>query len=393
MSQPLAGVKVLDFTRVYSGPYATLLLADMGASVIKVEHPDLGDDSRTFGPFIADRSGYFETLNRGKQSIAVNYRHPAGQALLRRLIPYVDVVIENFRPGQMQRYGLSYDEVSPTYPGLIYISISGYGQFGPLAQSGCYDVVAQAVSGLMSLTGLPDLPLKTGPAIADAIAGLTAAVGLLGALYQRSRTGAGAYIDVAMVDSVFAVLENALANYSVTGKAPERQGNTDQALAPFDAYMTEDGWIVIGVGNNRLWHKLADLISPTLREDLRFETNVGRVQHYQVLQPIIRAWCQGRSTAEALSSLHTVGIPAGEIRAIEELATDAQLEARGMLQHITYETGESLLVPGSPIHISGREHPSARRAPKLGEHTLAVFQQAGVLDANLGDLIANRIIA
>ncbi|MDX2137796.1 MAG: CoA transferase [Chloroflexota bacterium] len=393
MSRPLDGVIVLDFTRVYSGPYTTLLLADMGAQVIKVEHPAHGDDSRAFGPFIAGTSGYFETLNRGKRSIAVDYRHADGQALLRRLVPQVDVVVENFRPGQMARYGLGYDDLKALHPALVYVSISGYGQFGPDAHLGCYDVVAQAVSGLMSLTGLPELPLKTGPAIADAITGLTAAVGLLGALYQRSRTEQGAFVDVAMVDSVFAVLENALAEYSVSNQRPTRQGNSDSALAPFDAFATREGWLVIGVGNDRLWQALATLVDPALLDDARFETNAGRVQHYGALRPTLAAWCSARTTQDTLTLLHAAGVPSGAVRSIDELTTDAHLEARGMLQRLTLAADETLLVPGSPLHISDSERPPAQRAPHLGEHTGAILMQMASMKADEMAMLAARGIA
>ena len=246
---PLDGLTVLDFTRVYSGPYATLRLCDLGATVIKIEHPNGGDDSRAFGPFIAGTSGYFETLNRGKQSVAIDYRSGEGQQLLRQLAAQADVLIENFRPGHMLRYGLDCATLRLSNPRLIYVSITG---FGPEVDLGCYDIVAQAMSGLMSLTGLPDQPIKTGPAIADAISGLTAATGLLAALYQRERTGLGAYVEVAMVEAVFACLENALADFAVTRHVPVRRGNTDQVIAPFDSFCTADGWIVIGAGNDRL---------------------------------------------------------------------------------------------------------------------------------------------
>src|SRR5512140_1621135 len=216
-SLPLDGVTVLDFTRVYSGPCATLRLSDLGADVIKIEHPNGGDDSRAFGPFIADTSGYFETLNRGKRSVAIDYRTSAGQAVLRQLSGRADVLVENFRPGQMKRYGLDYAALSVIYPRLIYVSITG---FGCDTDQGCYDIVAQATSGLMSLTGFPDQPIKAGPAIADAISGLTAANGLLAALFRRERTGQGAHVEVAMVDAVFACLENVLADFDVTRQVP-----------------------------------------------------------------------------------------------------------------------------------------------------------------------------
>lgn len=383
---PLTGLTVLDFTRVYSGPYATLMLSDMGAEVIKVEHPDGGDDSRQFGPFIGGTSGYFETLNRGKKSVALDYRSPEGQAVLRDVVASVDVVIENFRPGQMAKYGLGYPALSAINPSLIYVSISGHGQTGASAAQGCYDVVAQAMSGLMSLTGLPELPIKTGPAIADAISGLTAAVALLGALWRRERTGEGAYIDIAMVESVFACLENALAVTSATGNAPVRNANADPVIAPFDVYPTRDGWVAIGVGNDRLWQSFAALLDADcageglhLAGNPRFATNADRVQNYDaLLRPIIARWCEEQESASLVKRLHGAGIPAGAVRTMEELARDPQLELRGMLAAIPLDEGETLIVPGSPIHVAGVEKPLIRRAPRLGEHTAGILSRFAV---------------
>ena len=371
--RPLHGIKILDFTRVYSGPYATRLLADLGGDVLKVEHPQYGDDSRAFGPFIDGFSGYFETLNRGKRSIAIDYRVEAGQQLLRQIATRVDVLIENFRPGQMRRYHLDYETLAALNPGLVYVSISGFGQTGPDAEQGCYDIVAQAMSGLMSLTGWPDQPLKTGPAIADAISGLTAVTGLLAALVGRARTGCGAHLDVAMVDAVFACLENGLVDYAVTRQVPRRRGNADSVIAPFDSFRTLDGWIVIGAGNDRLWQALAQVIDPALAIDARFTTNADRVQNYWALQPILEKWCAARETQAALVSLHAAGVPAGPVLSIDELACDPRLEARGMLARLTLASGTPITVPGSPILIAGVESATIRRGPHLGEHTRTVL--------------------
>jgi len=376
MSRPLDGLIVLDFTRVFSGPFTTLMLSDMGARVLKVEHPDGGDDSRQFGPFSGGTSGYFETVNRGKQSLTLDYRCGAGQAVLRELSRSVDVVVENFRPGQMARYGLDYATLSQSNPRLVYASISGFGQDSPYRERGCYDIVAQAMSGLMSLTGTPDSPMKTGPSLADAISGLTAATGLLAALWSAERTGRGAHVDIAMVDAVFACLENTLSEYSVTQTVPTRTGNADTVLAPFDSFKTADSWLVIGVGNDRLWGRLARLLS--LEDDSRFLTNHGRVEHYDALQPMIQTWCEGQTTSALLSCLHAEGIPAGAIRDIEDLSHDAHFEARGMLMPLVLSEGSQLIVPGSAFHISGAERPHPVRAPRLGEHTESILREFGV---------------
>lgn len=369
---PLSGVTVLDFTRVYSGPHATLRLCDLGAEIIKIEHPAGGDDSRAFGPFVANTSGYFETLNRGKRSVAIDYRRPAGQVLLRQLAGQVDVMIENFRPGQMKRYGLDYASLRAAHPRLIYVSITG---FGCDIDHGCYDIVAQAMSGLMSLTGTPDQPIKTGPALADAISGLTALNGLLAALFQRERTGQGAHVEVAMIDAVFACLESALATYDVTKQVPGRRGNTDQVIAPFDCFPTADGWLVIAAGNDRLWLSLARLIDEALTVDPRFATNARRVENSAALQAILAGWCQSRSTQTLLDGLHAAGVPAGPVRTIDELAIDPRLEARGMLAQIDLADGLRLKVPGSPIRFADTVARSMQRGPRLGEHTRPILME------------------
>ncbi len=393
MSRPLAGLTVLDFTRVFSGPYATLLLADLGARVIKVEHPAHGDDSRAYGPFIAGTSGYFETLNRGKESIAVDDRSAAGQAVLRRLIGRVDVLVENFRPGRLAQVGLGYTDAARLNPGLVYVSVSGFGQTGPLSANGCYDIVAQGYGGLMGLTGTPEQPIKTGPAVADAISGLTAAVGLLAALWRRERTGQGAHIDVGMVDALFAVLENTLAGYDITGTVPPRAGNADAVLAPFGSYRAADGWLVIGVGNDRLWRALAARIDPALADDPCFATNADRVRHADRLREILETWCSVRTVDAVLAELHAVGVPAGPVRDIAELACDPHLEARGMLARIVLSDGTPLRVPGSPIHVDGQP-PAMRRGPRLGEHTRAVLgEMAGMDEGEVERLVGAGVVA
>ena len=393
MSGPLAGLTVLDFTRVFSGPYATLLLADLGARVIKVEHPARGDDSRAFGPFVAGTSGYFESLNRGKESIAVDDSSAAGKAVLRRLVGHVDVLVENFRPGRMARLGLGYPDAAQWNPGLVYVSLSGFGQTGPLSANGCYDIVAQGYGGLMGLTGTPEVPVKTGPAVADAISGLTAAVGLVAALWRRERTGRGAYIDVGMVDALFAVLENTLAGYDITGTVPPRAGNADAVLAPFGSYRAADGWLVIGVGNDRLWRALAARIDPALADDPCFATNADRVRHADRLREILETWCSVRTVDAVLAELHAVGVPAGPVRDIAELACDPHLEARGMLARIVLSDGTPLRVPGSPIHVDGQP-PAMRRGPRLGEHTRAVLgEMAGMDEGEVERLVGGGVVA
>ncbi len=376
MTRLLDGLTVLDFTRVYSGPYATLLLADLGARVIKVEHPDGGDDSRSFGPLLGKTSGYFEMLNRGKESVALDFRQPESQAILQRMAARVDVLIENARPGVMTRYGLDYATLQADCPHLVYASISGFGQNGPDSQLPCYDIVAQACGGLMSLTGPSDQPMKTGPAIADAIAGLTAATGLLAALWRQAHTGQGAYIDVSMVEALFACLENALVTYSATGKVPSRQGNIDNVIAPFDSFEAMDGMIVIGVGSDQLWDRLARLVGNGLAANKRFATNEGRLAHYDELRPLLAEWCADQPAADLLDDLQTAGIPSGLVRSIDDLASDPHLEARGMLAHLRLDNGTSLMVPGSPIHVDDTR-PPIRRAPRLGEHTEAILHEFG----------------
>ncbi len=299
-----------------------------------------------------------------------------------------------FKPGQMARYGLDYETLEKTCPRLVYASISGFGQTGPQASHGCYDIIAQAMGGLMSVTGTPELPTKTGPAIADAISGLTAATGLLAALWGRERTGRGAHVNVAMVDALFACLENVLVTYDVTGQVPPRQGNTDAVLAPFDSFCTADGWVVIGIGNERLWRALAGLIDPGLVDDARFASNQKRVQNYDALRSILDRWCHEQTTDAVLARLHAAGIPSGPIRSIDELACDPHLEARGMLARVKLESGAWITVPGPPIQITGAAPPPIVRGPLLGEHTRAVLDEfLGLKDAELEHLSTMRVIS
>jgi crotonobetainyl-CoA:carnitine CoA-transferase CaiB-like acyl-CoA transferase len=311
--------------------------------------------------------------------------------LLRELAGQADVLIENFRPGQMKRYGLDYAALSAIQPRLIYVSITG---FGCDSTAGCYDIVAQAMSGLMSLTGFPDQPIKTGPAIADAISGLTAANGLLAALFRRERTGQGAHVEVAMIDAVFACLENALADFDVTQQVPLRCGNTDRVVAPFDCFRTADGWIVIAAGNDRLWRSLAGLIDEALIVDPCFATNLCRVENNTALHLILAAWCQARSTQALLAELHAAGVPAGPVRTIAELAIDPRLEAHGMLASIEVAEGVRLKVPGSPIQFEDVGVQSTQRGPRLGEHTRSILSDWLALSAaEMDRLQAEGVIA
>ena len=373
---PLAGIRVLDLTRVLAGPYCTMLLADMGAEVIKIEMPGTGDDSRAFGPMLPAGGGsaYFMSVNRGKKSVTVNLKKPSGQGLVRRLASQCDVLVENFRPGTMDKYGLSYDALRKINPSLVYASLSGYGQYGPDSQKPAYDVIIQARSGLLSITGHPGGdPVKVGASIADITTGMYGAMSILGALRHRERTGEGQRIDVAMLDSLVSVLENALVRYTVGGEVPGALGCRHPSITPFDMYRATDGYVVVAIGNQSLWEKFCDLVGKKeWKVDQRFASNEARTQNVAALQGLLNELFGTNSTAHWLSMLTAFGIPCGPVNNVAQVAADPQLLAREALLNFAGPTKE-FLTPGTPMKLSRSPLTPATTAPRLGEHTEAVL--------------------
>lgn len=364
---PLAGLRVLDLTRVLAGPYATMILADLGATVVKVERPGTGDDARHIGPFVDGISAYFASVNRGKRSIALDLREPADREIFERLVGWADVLVENFRPGTMARLGYGYEDLAPAHPRLVYASVSGFGHTGPLAGRPAYDVIAQGMGGIMSITGHPDgPPTRVGTSIGDLTAGLFAVIGILAAVAERDRTGRGTFVDVAMLDAQVAILENAVARWAATGVAPGRVGNRHPSITPFGAFATADGHLVLAAGNDTLFATLCEALGrPGLATDPRYRTNRDRTAHVDSLTGEIESVLRTAPTATWLERLERAGIPCGPVNDVAALAATEQVSARRML--VRSPVGERwLTMAGNPVKLAGHPDPEVRPpAPTL----------------------------
>ena len=395
MSGALSGVTVIDFTRVLSGPYCTMALSDLGARVIKVEHPVRGDDTRHWGPpFIGKESAYFLSINRNKESVTLDFKRPEGQAILERLLARADVLVENFRPGTLDDVGLGADAVLSRYPRLVYCSVSGYGQTGPRREEAGYDAVMQAEGGLMSITGEADGPsLRLGVAITDIVSGLFAAQGILAALVARERTGSGQHVDIGMLDATAALLTYQAGNFFTTGEAPGRLGNRHPTIVPYECFATADGEFVIAGGNDAIWKRLcAALDLPGLADDERFRTNAGRVAHYDELRPQLARELAKRTRAEWAARLNAVGVPCGSVRSISEVLADPQLEARQMVAEVQHPTVGSTRVIGSPVKLSATPSSVRTAPPMLGQHTETVLHELGYTGVDIQNLKTSGVI-
>jgi CoA:oxalate CoA-transferase len=361
---PLAGLVVVDLTRVLAGPYCTLLLADLGARVIKIERPGGGDDARHVGPFVAGRSAYFLSLNRGKESLALDLREPADRAVFERLLARADVLVENFRPGVMERLGYGAEELRARFPRLVAASVSGFGKTGPLADRPAYDLVVQAMGGIMSITGAEGGgPTRVGTSIGDLAAGLFTAVGVLAALRHRDATGAATPIDVAMLDCQVALLENAIARLAATGETPAPIGNRHPSITPFEAYPTADGHVVVAAGNDALFRRLAETVgAPELAVDARFATNAARCEHVAPLREALGAALRRAPTADWLARLQDAGIPCGPIHDVAEVMAHPQVRARNMIVDVVDPELGAFPVAGNPIKSTAFADPPTRPA-------------------------------
>ena len=380
MPGPLQGTTVIDFTRVLSGPYCTMVLADLGARVIKIEHPVRGDDTRHWGPpFVATESAYFLSINRNKESLTLDFKQPEGQAILDRLLATADVLVENFRPGTLEAASLGPATLTERFPRLIYCSISGYGQTGPRRNEPGYDAVMQAEGGLMSITGERDgPPYRLGVAITDIVSGLFAAQGVLAALVARERTGRGQQVDIGMLDATAALLTYQAGNYFVSGEVPARMGNRHPTIVPYESFETADGDLVIAGGNDEIWRSLCRAMElDHVAEDPKFKTNRDRVQHYEELRPLLDRTLRGRSRAEWVQRLAAAGVPCGSVREISEVLDDPQIAARQMVAELEHPTVGRARVIASPVKLS-ETPPSVRTPPPvLGQHTDIVLEELG----------------
>jgi len=372
----LLGIRVLDLSRVLAGPFLTMLLADMGAEIIKLEIPGRGDDAREFPPFLNGQSMYYVNLNRGKKSITLNLKHPEGKRVFIELVKRSDVLLENFRPGTMERLGLSYDDLKKVNPRLVYASISGFGQTGPYRKRPGYDIIGQAMGGLMSITGWPDSPpTRAGTAIGDRLSALYTCIGVLGALQVREKTGEGQSVDVALVDSVYASLENIPQKVFVEGEVPGRIGNRYEFIYPYDSFEARDGWVIIGIANDAIWRRFQEASGLEELDDPRFDTNPSRVDHYEPIREAIRGWVSKRSVDDVVSTLNESGVPSCPIYDLKQASEDPHIGgARRMtVERLQPGLGQVTLL-GNPIKMSATDPGPRGPAPELGGDTDSVLE-------------------
>ena len=388
-SGPLSGLVVIDLTRVLAGPYCTMMLADLGARVIKVEMPERGDDARQIGPFVEDGdetvSAYFFSVNRNKESIALDLRRAEDCAIFDRLLAGADILVENFTPGTLAKLGYPWERLHRLHPRLVLGSISGFGQNGPYRELPAYDMVVQAMGGVLSLTGHEGgVPTRVGVSIGDLAAGMFGAIGIQAAVIERMRTGVGKHVDVAMLDSQVALLENALARLQVEGQTPAPIGSRHPSITPFGLFGASDGQIVLAAGNEEMFVRLCDAIGVAgVHDDPRFATNATRCEHHAELKGLIDAALAGKPVAHWLAHLRTLGIPCGSLNTVDDVMRDPQIIARGMLVDLPIGATRQLKVAGNPIQFAGA--PAARHtpAPRLDQHRAALMGELGLESAPL----------
>jgi len=392
---PLNGLTIVDLTRVLSGPYCTMLLGDMGARVIKVEQPGRGDDTRAWGPpFVKGESAYFLGTNRNKESVTLDFKEPRGRRVVEQLIDRADVLVENFRPGTMTRVGLDYETLRARCPRLIYTSISGFGQTGPRRNQPGYDAVIQAEGGLMSITGAADgPPFRLGVAIADMVAGLLAAQGIVLALYARERTGQGQYVDIGMLDGVVSLLTYHASMHLNAHTRSQRVGNGHATIAPYDTFMAADGDFFLAVGNDEQFRRfcaaagIADLVA-----DPRFATNPSRVEHRQALAARLNPVLRTRPRADWIALLTESGVPCGDVREVADTLADSQLMARQMIESVEHVTIGQMKVLGVPIKLSDTPGSVRSAPPTLGQHTDSVLTELGLSASDIDALRRNKVV-
>ncbi|WP_440876380.1 CaiB/BaiF CoA transferase family protein [Thalassotalea sp. PLHSN55] len=386
----LQGIKVLDLSRILAGPWASQLLADMGAQVIKVEQPKKGDDTRYWGPpFIEnsqpeqpDYAAYFHCANRNKQSIAVDIKTSQGQAIIHALARKADVIIENFKVGGLKQYQLDYDYIKTINPRLVYCSITGFGQTGPWAHKAGYDAMIQAEGGLMSLTGEPNgSPIKVGVAVVDVMTGLYASNAILAALFARQQRQLGQYIDIALLDVQLATLANQSMNYLASGKNPQRCGNAHPNIVPYQSFATQDGSILLAIGNDTQFEKFCQRAQcAELAQNPNFQTNSARVKHRKALVPLLASIIAKQTSQWWLNALEQISVPVGAINSVEQVFAHEQIKHRKMLKHVNDQTGKTVATVACPINMSATPLSYQSAAPNLGQHSQALLKQELALD-------------
>lgn len=375
--KPLQGVKVLDLSRVLAGPYCTMMMADYGADIIKIEPPGEGDDSRAFGPFVGKESAYFMSLNRNKRSITMNFKRSEECELFKEMVKHVDVVVENYRPGTMEKFGLGYEELKAINPKLIYAACSGFGHTGPYRDKPAYDIIVQAMGGIMSITGPENGdPTRVGASVGDIIAGMFTAYGVMMALFHRERTGEGQKIDVGMLDCQLAVLENAIARYITSGNVPGPLGNRHPSITPFSSFTAKDGYIIVGAGNDRLWERLCNLLGRSdLVKDERFITNSKRTTNVKELNAILNDIFKDKTIEEWMTALEEAGLPCAPINTVDRVVNDPHIKAREMIVEVEHPVAGKFKMPGVPVKMSETPGSVERPAPMLGQHQTEIMKE------------------
>jgi CoA:oxalate CoA-transferase len=394
MEKALQGVRVLDLTRVLAGPYCSMVLGDLGADIIKIENPEGGDDSRGFGPFVNGESVYFISLNRNKKSLSLNLKTEEGKEIFRKLVKEADIVVENYRPGTMEKLGLGYEELEKINPGIIYAASSGFGHTGPYSQKAAYDLIVQGMGGIMSLTGEPDgPPTRVGASVGDITSGLFTTIGILAALNKRKETGKGQKVDVSMLDCQVAILENAIARYAVTGVSPKSTGNRHPSITPFAVLTASDSYLIVAAGNDNLWKKWCYTVNrEDLAEDPRFKTNGDRTENWAALEPIMNEILVQRGVEEWLTIFEEAGIPASRINDVENVVNHPQVKAREMIVHQDHPVAGRIMMPGIPVKLSKTPGSIETPAPLLGQHTEDVLKTLGYSDQDLERLKEQGVI-
>ena len=373
----LDGVKVLDLTRVLAGPYCGMMLADMGADVTKIELPGRGDDARKNGPFVNGESAYYMNLNRNKRGMTLNLKSEEGKKIFKELVKQSDIVLENYRPGVMKRLGLDYEELKKINPTIIYGAVSGFGQYGPYSDRAGYDILGQAMSGLMSTTGWPGTgPTRTGTAMSDVLGGLSVCIGVLAAYVNRLRTGEGDMVDVSLVDSTVSSLEIINMIYLCTGRVPKPIGNRYEAIGPYDSFRAKDGMVIIACGNDKLYEKFKEVLQIPELNDPLYATNALRVENYAPLKEIIEGWTADKTIDEVVDTLLAAGIPSGPINTIDRVVKDPHIAgARQMFVELPHPVAGDMKITGNQIKLTNHPVKIERPAPTLGQHTEEILAE------------------